>query len=98
MWQGLGSGTSMSQNSSKRRCKLRGLKPVLPASDFRVALVVTYSMNLANAAALVMSQRCRVDEAPQVAHRHRVRLTDVVPFLIIVLPHTLQRGLFFGIV
>lgn len=60
--------------------------------------MVTYSMNLANTAALVLSQRCRVDEAPQVVHRHRVRLADVVAFLIIVLSHTLQRGLFFGIV
>lgn len=38
-----------------------------------------------------------VVEAPQVLHRHRVRLAEVVPLRFISPPHTWQHGRFFGI-
>lgn len=53
-------------------------------------------MNARNRAALVISLRCLVSEAPQILHRHRVVPLLVVPFRFISPPQW-QRGRFFGI-
>ena len=53
-------------------------------------------INAAKAAELVISGRCLVVEAPQILHRHRVRLAEVLP-LRFISPPQWQRGLFFGI-
>jgi|GEM_PF-4638356 hypothetical protein len=45
------------------------------ASDSSEVVVVQWSMNCANTAALLILLRCLVQEAPQVLHRHQV-----VPF------------------
>ncbi|WP_172807979.1 hypothetical protein [Corynebacterium mycetoides] len=38
-----------------------------------------------------------VVEAPQILHRHRVRLAEVFPLRFVSPPHTWHRGWFFGI-
>lgn len=69
---------------------------MLPAIAARLVPAVRCWMNARNRAALVISLRCLVSEAPQILHRHRVVPLLVVPFRFISPPQW-QRGRFFGI-
>ena len=91
----VGSGTSTSQKVSNLRCSVRVEQLMLPAIAARLVPVVRCWMNARNRAALVISLRCLVSEAPQVLHRHRVVPLLVVPFRFISPPQW-QRGRFFG--
>ena len=72
------------------------LIPAFPAICLRAVVDVQCSMNCRNTAALVISLRVLVVDAPQILHRHRVVPLDVVP-LRFISPPQWQRGLFFGI-
>ena len=86
----------MSQHQVNRRFMVEWLTPLRLAMVVRGVVVVQCSMNWVNTAALVMSGRGFVREAPQVVHRQRVVPLLVVPLRFICAPQW-QRGRFFGI-